>query len=77
MHIETMKLRVKELLDERGLTAYELAKRSGGRLSESAAYRLARNEWRQLSSVAIDVLCDVLEIRDPGPLFEREAKRRR
>ena len=72
----TMKLRVRELLAERGITAYELAKRSKGRISESTAYRLARNEWRQLSSGVMDALCDVLEIKDPGPLFERERAKR-
>lgn len=71
-----MKLRVRELLAERGITAYELAKRSKGRISESTAYRLARNEWRQLSSGVMDALCDVLEIKDPGPLFERERAKR-
>lgn len=73
----TMRLRVRELLAERGISAYELAKRSKGRISESTAYRLARNEWRQLSSGVMDALVDVLEIKDPGPLFEREPRKRR
>lgn len=71
-----MRLRVKELLAERKLTAYELAKRSAGRISESAAYRLAANEWRQLSSTVLDALCDVLEV-DPGPLFDARGRQPR
>jgi DNA-binding Xre family transcriptional regulator len=71
-----MKLRVRELLAERGITAYELAKRSRGRISESTAYRLAANEWKQLSSSVMDALCDVLDIADPGPLFAREGRKR-
>ncbi|HEY4303019.1 MAG TPA: helix-turn-helix transcriptional regulator [Gemmatimonadaceae bacterium] len=72
-----MRLRVPELLAEKGMTAYELAKRSGDRISLSAAYRLARGEWRAISSDVLDALCDVLEIDDPGPLFERDDAGRR
>jgi DNA-binding Xre family transcriptional regulator len=68
---------VRELLSKRGMTASELAKRSGGRISESAAYRLANNQWRQLSGSVLDALCDVLGMDNPGPLFEREQRRRR
>jgi len=70
-----MKLRVSELLEERGITAYELAKLSGDRISLSTAYRLARGEWKCLSSDVLEALCDVFDIRDPGPLFQR-AKRK-
>lgn len=69
-----MKLRIPELLREHGMTAYGLHKASGGRLSLSGAYRLARGEWKALSSEVLDVLCDVFGIDDPGPLFEREKR---
>lgn len=76
-NFDSMRLRVPELLEERGLTAYALAKASDGRLSQSTAHRLARGEWKCLSSDVLEALCDVLEIDDPGPLFERDAARRR
>ncbi|HEY2377609.1 MAG TPA: helix-turn-helix transcriptional regulator [Gemmatimonadaceae bacterium] len=71
-----MRLRVAEILDERGITAYELARRSGGRISLSAAYRFGRNEWKCLSEAVLEALCDVLDV-DPGELLEREKRKRR
>jgi|JI7StandDraft_1071085.scaffolds.fasta_scaffold310831_1 DNA-binding Xre family transcriptional regulator len=67
-----MRLRLPELLRARGLTAYALAARSGGRISESTAYRLIEMEGR-LQTFGADILaalCDVLEV-EPGELFER------
>ncbi len=72
-----MKLTVPELLKERGWTAYELAKRSQGRISISAAYRLADGEWRCLSAAVLEGLCIAFEIDDPGPLFKRAKPRRK
>jgi DNA-binding Xre family transcriptional regulator len=68
-----MRLRVKELLADRGMTAYGLSKASKGKISLSAAYRLARGEIRAVPIEVLDVLCQVFEIRDPGPLFTRDA----
>ncbi len=68
-----MKIRVPALLRERGWTAYELSKRSDGRISMSAAYRLASEDWKCVSAEVLEALCDVFGIRDPGPLFERSA----
>lgn len=70
-----MRLRVPELLAERGMTAYRLSKESGGRISLTAAYRLARGEFAAVSAEVLDALCDVFEIDDPGPLFERPKKK--
>lgn len=71
-----MRLRVPELLKEHGITAYELAKRSGGRISVSAAYRLADGDVRAPSLEVLNALCDVFGISDPGPLFARDRKHR-
>lgn len=67
-----MRLLVPDLLERHGITAYELSKRSGGRISISTAYRLARGEWKCVSGETLDALCDVFGIRNPGPLFARE-----
>lgn len=72
-----MRLRVPELLAKRQWTAYELSKKSDGRISMSQAYRFARGEFRALSPEIVTALCDVFDIDDPGPLFERPAKRHR
>ena len=70
-----MKLRLPELLDERGMTAYAFAKAVGPRVSQSTAYRLGRGEWKSLSGEVMDVICDVLDV-EPGELFERTKGRR-
>lgn len=70
-----MRLRVGELLAERGMTAYGLHKASSGRLSLSSAARLARGEWKCLSAEVLDALCDVLQV-EPGDLLERDRRRR-
>lgn len=72
-----MRLRVPELLAEREMTPYALHKASGGRISLSAAYRLASGEFRAVSAIVLDALCDVFGIDDPGPLFLRERGARR
>ena len=67
-----MRLRVPELLQEHELTPYALHKASDGRISMSAAYRLAKGEFGEVSATVLDALCDVFGIRDPGPLFTRD-----
>ncbi|WP_434478486.1 helix-turn-helix domain-containing protein [Gemmatimonas sp.] len=71
-----MRLRLPELLHARGLTAYKLAALSGGRISESTAYRLVDADGRLQTYGAqiLDALCEVLEV-EPGDLFERETVR--
>jgi DNA-binding Xre family transcriptional regulator len=73
-YLAGMRLRVADLLAERGMTAYQLAKASGDRLSLSTCYRLARGEADSISTSTVEALCDVLGIKDPGPLFEREGR---
>lgn len=72
-----LRLRVPELLAEHQMTAYGLHKASKGRISMSAAYRLATGDFGYVSRTVLEVLCDVFEIDDPGPLFERRSGRRR
>ncbi len=68
-----MRLRLPELIEAAGLTPYALAKRSGGRISLSTAYRLCRmrGSLESFEARALDALCDVLGV-EPGDLFERQ-----
>jgi DNA-binding Xre family transcriptional regulator len=73
-----MRLRIPELTGD--MTAYELSKRSGGRISMSTAYRLVEKEGRlhTFDAALLEALCDVLAV-EPGDLLERNgplAKRR-
>lgn len=72
-----MRLRVPELLAEKHMTAYGLHKASAGRISLSGAYRLATGEFRHVSADVLDVLCEIFEIGDPGPLLTRGPPPRR
>lgn len=68
-----MRLRFPELMAEAGLTAYAVAQKSGGRISMSTAYRLARLDGRVKSFDAglLEALCDVFSCT-PGDLLERD-----
>lgn len=75
-YVAPMRLRVPELLRARGSTAYRLAADSGGRLSLSIAYRLAKTgAFRCLRPEQLEALCEVLEV-EPGELFERVPAKR-
>jgi DNA-binding Xre family transcriptional regulator len=80
VEIPGVRLRIPELLTERGLTPYHLAKNSGGRISLSAAYRYSRLKGRVKSfdGELLEALCDVLGV-GPGELLERDngGKRKR
>jgi DNA-binding Xre family transcriptional regulator len=68
-----MRIRFPELLKERGLTAYAVARDSGGRISLSTIYRLKERDGR-LDTFAADMLealCDVFDVT-PGDLLERD-----
>jgi DNA-binding Xre family transcriptional regulator len=71
-----LRLRLPELLERRGMTPYALAKASGGRISMSTAYRLARLRGRleTFDRDVLDALCDVLQV-EPGELLERGGRR--
>jgi DNA-binding Xre family transcriptional regulator len=63
-----MRLRVREILQKRGMTAYGLAKASNGVISLNTAYRLARGEVKSISADVVDSLCKVLRV-EPDELF--------
>jgi len=67
----SVRLRIPELFDERGWTAYEVAKRSRGRLAERSLYRLVerRGQVESVSARTIDTLCEILGV-GPGELIE-------
>jgi DNA-binding Xre family transcriptional regulator len=72
-----MRLRLPEILEERGLTPYAVAKASNGRIDQSTLYRLQRKRGRVefFSAELLEALCDVLEC-EPADILEREPKRR-
>lgn len=72
-----MRLRLSELLEARGLTAYALAQQSDGRISTSALYRLLKVDGRPrlLDAELLEALCDVFDV-GPGELLERERPHR-
>ena len=68
-----MRIRINELLEARGLTAYAVARASGDRISLSTIYRLKERDGR-LDTFAADMLealCDVFDVT-PGELLERD-----
>lgn len=73
-----MRLRLEELLAKRRLTAYALARDSGGRISLPMVYRLRRRrgKFSTIKAEVLDALCDVLRV-GPGDLLEREGRRPR
>jgi DNA-binding Xre family transcriptional regulator len=73
-----MRLRLPELLNERGMSAYALSKQSKGRISMSTAYRMARLSGRvqNFDAELLEALCDVLSV-EPGELLERDSAKRR
>ena len=72
-----IRIRFTELLRQRGLTAYAVAKTSGGRISLRMAYRLKRQRgwFSTIRADVLEALCDVLGV-GPGDLLERESPTR-
>jgi DNA-binding Xre family transcriptional regulator len=70
-----VRLRLPELMRSRGMTAYEVAKQSAGRISRSAAYRVVRMDGRldNFDAEMLEALCDVFGV-GPGELLERDRK---
>lgn len=73
-----MRLRLPELLAEHDVTAYELARRSEGRILPSTLYRLVRSRGKVkfIDSDLLEALCDLLKV-EPGALLEREKPKAR
>jgi DNA-binding Xre family transcriptional regulator len=68
-----MRLRIPELLEQRGITPYAVARDSDERISRSTIYRLVERRGR-LNTFAADMLealCEILKVQ-PGELFERD-----
>lgn len=72
-----VRLRLPELLRQHHMTPYELAKRAGGRISMSTAYRIVRADGRVQNFDAdfLEALCDVFGV-GVAELLEREPRRR-
>lgn len=73
-----MRLRLPELLAERKLGPSALHKEAlrrglGDELSAGKCYRLARDEWSQVSRETLEALCLILQVT-PGELFEMDAE---
>ena len=64
-----IRLRVADVLEQRGWTAYRLAREA--KISMPVAYRLAKRygNFRRLDLVTLDVLCQTLSVQ-PGDLLE-------
>jgi DNA-binding Xre family transcriptional regulator len=75
--MEVMRVRLPELLEERGLTAHAAALQSGGRINRATLYRIvrARGRIRLLDTDLLEALCDVLDV-EPGELLERDKKKK-
>jgi DNA-binding Xre family transcriptional regulator len=73
-----LRLRLPELLEERGMTPYAFSKATNGRVSMSTAYRVARMRGRlaTFDATLLQAICDVLQV-EPGELFEQKRTRRR
>jgi DNA-binding Xre family transcriptional regulator len=73
-----MRLRFPELLDDHDVTAYEVAKRSDGRISRSWVYRAKklRGKLGTFGAAELEALCDVLGV-EPAALLERDKPKRR
>ena len=66
------------MMEERGMTAYAVAKASGNRIDMSTLYRIVRQKGRVQFFAAdlLEALCDVFNVT-PGELLEREKRRSR
>jgi|WetSurMetagenome_2_1015567.scaffolds.fasta_scaffold1789727_1 putative transcriptional regulator len=62
----TVRLRVSEILTQRGMTAADLARKAG--LNHNTALALMRNAYDRIGMETIARVCDALEVT-PGELF--------
>lgn len=66
-----MRCMAPRIMDQKEVTAYALAQRSAGRISQSAAYRIQGGTKRNFSLEEMQALCDVLQT-DMEKLFMPE-----
>jgi transcriptional regulator with XRE-family HTH domain len=62
---------LRRLMEERGLNAYQLAKRLEGQIERSSVYRLASGVKVKLSPDEIAALCGALGV-SPNQLFDHK-----
>ncbi len=67
------RIRIDELLEERGMTAYRLAIDSG--ISHASLAKLRHNKAQAIRLDVLDKLCEVLEC-EAGDLIEAESGRK-
>src|SRR5690242_4985394 len=74
-----VRLRLPELLREHKITAYEVSKRSGFRISMSTIYRLAAQKGRvkNFNAELLEDLCVAFGFDDVGKLLEVEGPKTR
>ena len=72
-----VRLRLPELLEERGLTAYAISVATRGKISMSTIYRWvrARGRIQTIDTGLLAALCDALDA-GPAEVLELEGKRR-
>jgi DNA-binding Xre family transcriptional regulator len=73
-----VRLRFPELFDELGITALELARRSGGRIGESTAYKWQKLRGRvaRIDCETVEDLCEALGV-GLADVLELERRRKR
>jgi len=71
-----VRIRLPEVLTEHKITAYEVAKRSDGRVIPSTLYRLVRQRGRvrMFDGALLETLCEILNV-EPGVLLERRRRK--
>lgn len=72
-----MRVRFPELLKASGMTPYEVAMKSGKRITLTKVYRLkkGRGKLSTYDAKMLDALCDVFNV-EPTELLERDKPRR-
>ncbi len=73
-----IRLRLPELLEDRGWTGYMLSVATRGKISMSTVYRWtrARGRIKTLDTGLLDALCEAMGA-EPGEVLERDTKGRR
>jgi putative transcriptional regulator len=67
-----VKIRLDELLTEKGITLYKLAKDAG--LSYGSLHKIRHNQVSAVRLDALDAICEALQC-EPGELFAREKEK--